>query len=101
MTKKKTAKKKAKKVTVRPEEKMKARDHTAKAAEVKELKRALVEGRDAVILINIFVPGSAPQEFKMRIPKIANICPPPHKVPSFIAGIILGALKRKYGNKVK
>lgn len=96
MTKKKTAKKKAKTSTA----KLTSGQHSEKASEAKELKRALVEGKDAVILINIFSPDSAPQEFKMRIPKIVNNAAPPHRAPTYIAGLIRGALRRKYGNKV-
>ena len=99
MTKKKTAK--AKKKTEKSEPKMKASDHTEKAAEAKVLKRALVEGKDAVVLINIFSPNNTPQEFKVRIPNVTGNCPPPHREPAYIAGVMVGALKRKYGNKVK
>lgn len=102
MTKKKTAKKKvAKKVTVKTEEKLTSGDHAKKVVEANEFKRAVVEGKDAVILINIFSPNNTPQEFKVRVPNVTGNCPPPHREPAYIAGVLVGALKRKYGNKVK
>ena len=76
-------------------------DHTKKVDEAKEIHRALVSGRDAIVLINIFPPDNEPKEFKVRIPKIVNTCPPPHRESGYIAGVIIGALKRKYGHRVK
>lgn len=99
-TKKKTAKKKAKKSVEKKARKMTSGDHTEKAEEAKVLKRALVEGKDAVVLINIFSPDNEPREFKIRIPKIIHSASPSHREPGYIAGILLGALRGKYGSRV-
>ena len=88
VTKKKTTKKESTKLTEK------------KVEEVKEVKKATVEGRDAVILVNIFAPTNEPQEYKIRIPKIVNNASVPHRSPSYIAGLIVGALRKKYGDKV-
>jgi len=100
-TKKKVSKKKKIAKKDNPDKAMNSGDHTEKANEAKAFKRAVVEGKDAVILINIFSPDSPAVEFKVRVPKIIHNCSPPQREPAYIMGVMLGALKRKYGNKVK
>ena len=89
------------KKTAKKQVKITSGQHAKMVEEVKELKKAVVEGRDAVILINVFSPGEEPKEFKVRIPKIRNNAPPPHCEAKYIAGLLIGTLKQRYGSKVK
>lgn len=71
-----------------------AQENTPKA------ERKPVEGKDARLLINIYAPDSEAKEVKITIPNIQGCSTWNMRTPEAIAGLIIKALRGRYGNKV-
>ena len=76
------------------------RAKTARENEPKE-KRKPVEGRDAKVHITVYSPEHEAKEFRVTIPNICGCSTWNTRSPDKIAGMLVGALKGRYGDKVR
>lgn len=63
--------------------------------------RQPVEGNDAKILIDLFIPGHKPIRGEINIPGIVGQATAANRTPESVYSAIIYGLRSQYGDKVK